>query len=553
MIKSFRLTLNSTSFLLCFIIFILLTIEVILNFTPPVSRDALIHHLAIPKLWINNGGFYETKWASFSYYPMNIDLLYLLPIYCKMDYMAKFIHMLFGIGTAILLYIYLKKKMNIHAALIGVLIFLSTPIIFRLSTEAYVDLGLTFFITASILSFTRYCDGQFKEFKWLFFSALAMGIALGTKYNALIAWCFLTAAIVFVYSKETNKQLESIKLGSVFFIISLILFSPWLIKNIILTGNPLFPLFRDFLNINRIPGQEGTYSIFSGTSQVGIFQMREVLYGESFWETLLIPIRYFFQGQDNNPRYFDGVLNPILIILPPFAFLNKSFMRDKLLFAVFSIFFILTATFLDQIRIRYIAPVIPFLSILAAMGFINVLNWTWKRNLPSKQILAILFISFFVGMITLNIFYIKNYYQEINPTAYILGKESRDEFISRHSYSYPAMKFINETLPKQAKIRLLFLARRGYYLDRIYEDDPSMGMTFIRRLVSKSNDSNTFQEYIRSLGYTHFLVRIDLYNKFLKDNYPLDTINVFMQRINNSMDLIYNKNGYAVYQIKQLY
>ena len=33
--------------------------EIILNLTPPISRDALIHHLAIPKLWLKHGGFYE--------------------------------------------------------------------------------------------------------------------------------------------------------------------------------------------------------------------------------------------------------------------------------------------------------------------------------------------------------------------------------------------------------------------------------------------------------------------------------------------------------------
>jgi hypothetical protein len=40
--------------------------EILLNITPPISRDALIHHLAVPKLWLLHGGFYETPWANFS-------------------------------------------------------------------------------------------------------------------------------------------------------------------------------------------------------------------------------------------------------------------------------------------------------------------------------------------------------------------------------------------------------------------------------------------------------------------------------------------------------
>ena len=313
----------------CAAILILLSIEFILNLTPPIARDALIHHLAIPKLWLKNGGFYEIKWADFAYFPMNVDLLYIIPLYLNKDFFANFIHMSFGLGTALLIYRYLKNKISRVAGLLGVLIFLSTPIVFRLSTQTYVDLGLTFFITASIFTFIRYRDSNFKELKWLVLSSLAMGLALGTKYNALIAWFFLSLAIVFIYSRDTGKQWKAIEQGAVFFFISLLVFSPWLIKNIILTGNPLYPMFK-----------EGVHSIISTDTHTGFFKMREFLYGENFWETLLIPVRIFFQGQDNSARYFDGVLNPLLLIAPPFALMNKSFYRDKffLFLSQFSLF-----------------------------------------------------------------------------------------------------------------------------------------------------------------------------------------------------------------------
>jgi hypothetical protein len=542
---------NPLAILIAVLILFLLVIEIILNLTPPISRDALIHHLAIPKLWIVNGGFYETKWADFSYYPMNVNLLYLIPIYFKMDYLAKFIHMGFGIGTALLIYFYLKNRINKLAGILGILIFLSTPMIFRLSTEAYIDLGLVFFTTASILAFIRYRDGEFKEFKWLFLSSVAMGLALGSKYNALIAWFFLSASIVFVYSKGTGEQWKAIRCGLIFFLISLLIFSPWLIKNIILTGNPLYPLFKGFFNISSLPGQEGFYSTVAGVSQRGIFQMREMMYGESFLETLLIPIRYFFQGQDNNPRVFDGVLNPLLIILPLFAFISKSFYRDKLFFMVFSVFFILAATFLDQIRIRYILPAVPILSILTVMGLINIFKWTMSISNKWKYILTVILFSGFVLFLIQNVFYIKNYYQKISPMNYILGKESGGDFISRHVGSYPAMKFINQFTPEDSKIRLVFLARRGYYLDRIYEDDPSVGMNFIRGLVAASTNEQSFLKHIYSLGFTHLLVRSDLFNKFLLDNYSADTRKILIQRMEKTMNVIHNEKGYAVYEIKR--
>ena len=52
---------------------------------PPVDRDALTHHLFVPKLWLQHGGIYEIPEIPFSYYPMNLDLLYLLPLWLDFD------------------------------------------------------------------------------------------------------------------------------------------------------------------------------------------------------------------------------------------------------------------------------------------------------------------------------------------------------------------------------------------------------------------------------------------------------------------------------------
>ena len=524
-------------------IFLILLSEFILNLTPPTARDALIHHLAIPKLWLKNGGFYEMPWADFSYFPMNIDLLYMIPLYLQKDFLANFIHMGFGIATALLIYRYLNKRTGPISGLLGVLIFISTPIVFRLSTQAYVDLGLTFFSAASIFSFIRYRDGGFKEFKWLLFSSLSMGIALGTKYNALVIWFFLTLWIVLITVRDTKNQRQALWNGAVFFLISGILFSPWLIKNIMLTGNPLYPLFK-----------ESVSQMFSENAHTNFFSMREVLYGENLWETLTIPVRMFFQGQDNSPRYFDGVLNPVLILLAPFSLADKSFMRDKLFFVSFASFFILTVFFLegqafgmDQI-VRYALPVIPFLSILAAMGMIAV----WKRirafPVPLRNILTVLFFSMVVLFMSINYFYITNYCQNINPGSYLWGKETRDEFIARHNSSYESIKYINTHTPKNATIRLIFLAGRGYYLERKYSEGSVYGIGDMQKLV-QAQDKRTFRNVLQSLDCTHLLIRTDLLEKYLNDNYAADIRQTFFRRLGETMEVLYHKNSFAVLRI----
>ncbi|MDI6688170.1 MAG: hypothetical protein QME06_08145, partial [Desulfobacterales bacterium] len=130
--------IRTVTFLLYMTIFGFVITEVLLNLTPPISRDALIHHLAVPKLWLKHGGFYEIPWADYSYYPMNINLLYLICLYFKNDIIPKFIHFAFGLGTGLLVYCYLKNRLAKNWGLLGFLMFFSTPVIIRLSTTAYV-------------------------------------------------------------------------------------------------------------------------------------------------------------------------------------------------------------------------------------------------------------------------------------------------------------------------------------------------------------------------------------------------------------------------------
>ena len=132
---------------------------------------------------------------------------------------------------------------------------------------------------------------------------------------------------------------------------------------------------------------------------------------------------------------------------------------------------------------------------------------------------------------------------------YISGKETRDEFIAHHNSSYPAIKYINTNTPDNARIRLVFLAGRGYYLDRIYSEDASYGIGDVSGLAANAQEDSSFQAYLHSLGCTHMLVRTDLYLKYLHDNYPPETVNRLFQQMSKATETIYNANGYAVYRL----
>lgn len=535
---------NIAAVLLCSIVLLFLAVEFILNLTPPISRDALIHHLAVPKLWLKHGGFYEIPWADYSYYPMNINLLYLVCLYFKNDIAPKFIHLGFGLGTGWLIYIYLKQRYDRKWGLLGMVIFITTPIVVWLSTSAYIDLGMTFFSTAGLLAFIKWCDLEFKQIKWLLISSICMGLAIGSKYNALIALLILNLMVMYGYAHYTKRQLTAVKYGLIFLAVAVLIASPWYLKNLLQTGNPFYPLFNSiFQSINHTPVQEILHNeAAQKIGSLGFFQMREVMYGESFWETLLIPLRMFFQGEDNSYRYFQGILNPILILFLPFILLNKENKKDKFLFILFSVFFIIMAYFLTEKQVRYILPVLPFLSIIAVMGIKNLDDklkpetcFSFLRfRKRSGALSRILLFAAVAILLTFNLSYLKNRVDIIKPFPYIFNQESRDDFLRRHLLHYDAVKYINANLPMNAKVFTVFLGRRGYYLNREYKNEPSFGQNTISRMVNSSISEKKFKEYVRSMNVTHILMRSDLADNYLKNNFSIEEIKRFINLIKNT-------------------
>jgi len=529
----------------------ILLVEVLLCLTPPISRDALIHHLAIPKIWIRHGGFFETSWAPFSYFPMNIDLLYVIPLLFGSDLVPALIHMLFGLGTGYLVYAYLKNQAGKAWGMFGLLVFVSTPMVMRLSITAYVDLGMIFFTTASVLCYLRWRDDQYENVKWLLLSAVCMGLAAGTKYNALISWVFLNGAVCFLYARDTGRQLQAIRWGGLFFLVVLAAASPWFVKNLILTGNPIYPLMDNLFALVH-GGREIAGFLAAGDADAwgyNLIRNRTLFYGEEVWQILLLPLRIFFEGRDHSPQHFDGVLSPLFALAIPFAFVGNRKGHRSFLF-LFIVFVFIVSAFMADLRIRYILPTVPFMTILAVMGIRNGTEWLQSRRSHALMLAGRAVLFSVALLIAANLVYLGNRFTDIRPLPYLLGAESRDDFLSRQVGSYPATAFINRNLPDDAVVYLLYLSGRGYYLDRDYIHHVGLETGIVKAMVRSSADAETLTVFLRSLGGTHLLVREELLIKALVDNFSDETVRSVLEKLAQCLIKVYESNGHAVYVIR---
>ena len=567
--------------LLSLLILALVTCILLLGSTPPVDRDALTHHLAVPKLYLKHGGIYEIPNIVFSYYPMNLDLLYMIPLYFGNDIFPKYIHFAFALLTALLIFTYVKNRTSIAYGLFGMLFFLSLPVIVKLSTTIYVDLGLIFFSTAALIFLLQWLENDSKH-RYLVFSAIFCGLCLGTKYNGLISFFLLTSFVPLYYIRVRRRHasgealkavqllssqfdakqesLRAIGYGALFAIIALVVFSPWMMRNYLWTKNPIYPLYGSVFSFKpTAPASELVDQKTAGNREESAeenqsmtnFMVRRHVFQEPLWQILLIPVRIFFEGQDDNPKYFDGQLNPLLLLLPILAFIRLGsavvpVKRDDWILLAFSVLFLLFAFFETDMRIRYIAPIIPPLVILSAHGLHRLISLS--QILPSNVLRKTVVIAGFFSLaflLSFNVAYVVEQFKSMRPQDYLLGKVSREQYIELCRPEYAVLQYANRHLPDNARILGLYLGNRSYYSDR----DLFHGDQLLLNTVKQASSPEEVLTRIRNMGFTHIIIN---YNKFL-EWYGRNLTSAEQKRLalffRDSVTLLLSHDGYQLFKI----
>ncbi len=515
-------------------IFVILVTEIILCLVPPTARDELTHHLAIPQLYVRAGRIIEVPMAPYSYFPMLLDMLYTPWVYWGYDSVPKLIHSLFGFLTGLSLYAYLSRRMNAVYGLLGFFFFISVPAVLRLSHWAYVDLGTAFYTTAALLCILRWHEANGRGL-WLIMAALSAGFAVATKPNGLVAWLLLLFLFAWMAVRETERGFGKILSNCVLFVaVSALPFLPWLAKNWLQTGNPFFPLLGGFF-----PAKTGVEGGGASYVSLGVFTKRELLYGESWWQITALPLRLFFFGRDDDPQYFDGVLGPSLILLLPWAFKGKWLEEKKLLIS-FALLFFIYAVFLVDLRVRYVLPIVPPMVILLTYGVFNV----YLRIKQPAYLFAALF-----GVAAFNGYYLWRYFQDVAPLGYVIGRENRTAYLARALPEYPAFQYINRELSPTTKIYLLFVGRRGYYVEREYFHDGGELPGFLLGAIQSAKEPADVARRLKARHLTHLLVRDELLIRFLRDNLDPAQQRLWTDFTANHLRGLFRDRGYSVLQL----
>jgi len=371
------------------ILLVLLSLQIVINLTgvfgPEIAFDALWYHLTLPKIFLLNHQIYHIP-GNLLYYsdlPKLGETLYISALSISNEFMAKFIHFLFGLFSSYVIYKISRKYLNHKYSLLAVLVFYSNLVVGWLSISAYVDLIRTFFEIIAFWAFLEWMDS--KKTSWLIESALFVGLGICVKFTGFVSlFAYLPFLIYFLRNKNIKETIGKIFL---FILFAIIVPLPYFVLSFLNTNNPVYPLFSDLLPGNVL--------------------LTPYLYVKEAFILLTS------SADPISPIYFLSL--PLMII-----FYRKFNLESKFILLYSLVSFVLIILLPVGDRARFFLPYLPVLSIGVAVTFSKL-----NSNLIKKTCLFIVLLLSVVSII-----YRLGANSKFFP--YLIGRETKSEFLTRN-------------------------------------------------------------------------------------------------------------------------
>lgn len=227
----------------------------------PHPYDALIYHLQVPREWFQLGRILPLEHNVYSYFPFNVEIHYLAMMHQRGGpwlamYQTQYFGILLALAAAAALYGTLRPATRVGAAFAAGLLLL-TPWVAMLSSIAYVETGLIFYMAISLGWLITAIRQPTSSARPYLVAGLASGLAAGVKLTSL-AMFTAPACLALVPLAFTAKTLRKAQLVQVatFALATLLTLSPWLIRNYTWTGNPVFPVAMSTLGHHHYTAEQ---------------------------------------------------------------------------------------------------------------------------------------------------------------------------------------------------------------------------------------------------------------------------------------------------------
>ncbi len=473
--------INKKIGLFLFVILIFLVVNFFYSLFPPTFYDSMMYHLAVPNYYMLHGGIVPWDNNFNASLPLNGEMIFLFSLLSGTVFTPKLLSLFYGIIIIILLTQWYRESFGGRKYFLPGLLFLTIPQISFLMSSSKTDIIGMLFMLMGIRSFFYYKENR-RSGNFLVLSGVFWGLAIGTKYIfAFYLVGFFLSLLFLSEFRFRDKHRSVIKIS----LIVLLCMAPWFMKNIVTTGNPVYPYLGSYFGSSNWDSTQGEN--FSTIIKRGG--------GKTVSDYLKFPLNLLTKPYSYG---ITAVWGFMFLIFLPFSLFNgnRSGGRVLLLTSLFSFILLLPFAMVP----RYFLSSLLLISIPVSLGI--------ERAIEKIRIMKSFITPVVLLIALLNLILLVNLQEKFfHGFSFLFSKYSGEHTGRKLNYLYAlpyygGVEYINEHLSDHDLVAFLG-EDRTFYMNKMFIASSFNDKNVILEILKKSDSFFEFKMEIELKGITH--------------------------------------------------
>jgi hypothetical protein len=447
---------------------------------PPTDWDALMYHLRAPQQFLERGFIHlpdDNTHVALVGLP---HMVYLPLLALGSEAGPALVSALCTLGLALAGFAFAARFLDDRTAASSLAVLWGSTVLLLVAWSPRTDTILAFYLFLAHYAVIRAATSG--EPRHLYLAAALGGMALGVKYNALPYLLTLTPLGLWTLWARIPKRtvvlvlVLGVGVGTGF---------PWLLKNALLFEDPLYP----FLSGRRLDAWLAP--MYGGAAFPPQFDP-DVAWGAQVPFNLIdffaAPQRITVEAEGG--QYHANVL---LLFLPLWFWHLKNAVLTWLVAPALA-YVGLVLMLQPTTSLRYLIPALLPLTLVALYSYAS----TWAKRISPPRMRRVLAVTTLVVLAgTASVLY--HELVQGRALAHALGLTSRQAFLEMGTAGYAnAVSFVNERLPRDSRVLMLFEARGYFVRVPVLQDNLIMNWPLLAERATP--------DCLRSAGITHVLI-----------------------------------------------